>query len=97
MKYSNNKSLVESMLLITGLLLTSIGWGQGMPAGEHLDKVIRACSACHGLDNIVNPSNKMSAEDWKDYVYDMIARGAPVRKEDMDDIIEYLADNFTTK
>lgn len=70
---------------------------QGFPESEHRDKVIMACSACHGLDNILSPSNKMSADDWEFYVYEMVARGAPVKPEDMQDIIDYLADNFSTK
>lgn len=97
MKYSNSKRLIRSGLLATGLFFSAISWGQGLPADENLEKVIMGCSACHGLENIINASNKMSAEDWEFYVYDMIARGAPVRKEDMADIIKYLADNFTTK
>ena len=97
MKNSNNKWLIETILLVTGLFFSSISWGQGFPEGEHRDKVITACTACHGIDKILKPSNKMSADDWEFYVYDMISRGAPVRKEDMEDIIEYLTDNFTTK
>jgi hypothetical protein len=97
MKNSNNSRLVETILLAIGIFCSSISWGQGFPEGEHLDKVIASCTACHGLDKIVNPSNKMSAEDWEFYVYDMISRGAPVRKEDMEDIVKYLVDNFTTR
>ena len=52
-------------LVLTGLF-TFYGQSQaqGLPEGEHRDKVIFACSACHGLDNIFNASNKMSAKDW---------------------------------
>ena len=71
------------------------GWGQDMPQGEYRDKTIFACTACHGLDNIFNRSNKISAADWEFYVYEMVARGAPVREEDMQGIIDYLADHFS--
>ena len=97
MKYSNEMRLIETLLLVTSLIYSSISWGQGLPESEHRDKVIMACSACHGLNKILNPSNKMSAEDWEFYVYEMVSRGAPVRKEDMADIVKYLADNFSTK
>ena len=97
MKHISSSILTKILLVATTLCLPGLSWGQGLPEGEHRDKVIMACSACHGLDNIFNASNKMSADDWEFYVYDMVARGAPVRKEDMADIIKYLADNFTTK
>ena len=97
MKQFSSRVLTKFLLVIVALCLPVLGWGQGLPEGEHRDKVIMVCSACHGIDNIFNASQKMSAEDWEFYVYDMVARGAPVGKEDMGDIIEYLADNFTTK
>ena len=70
---------------------------QGLPEGEGRDKVIMACSGCHGLDNIFNASNEMSAADWEFYVYEMISRGAPVLKDDIDIIKDYLIKNYTTK
>jgi mono/diheme cytochrome c family protein len=97
MKHNRGSFLIKTLILFTALILPVITWGQGLPEGEHRDKVIVVCSACHGIDNIFNASQKMSAEDWEFYVYEMVARGAPVGKDDMKDIIEYLAENFTTK
>ena len=97
MNSSINKRLIAIMFLVTGIFFSSFSFGQGLPESEHRDKVIMACSACHGLDRILDASNPMSAEDWEFYVYDMVSRGAPVPQEDMADIIKYLADNFSTK
>ena len=97
MKQSSYGFLIKIFFLAAVLILPTTSWGQGLPEGEHRNKVIMACSACHGLDNIINPSQELSAEDWEFYVYEMIARGAPVRKEDIGDIVDYLADNFSTK
>lgn len=97
MKLFSSRNLVKTVLLGSLLYLPVIASAQGLPDGEHRDKVIFACSACHGLDNIFNASNPMSADDWEFYVYEMVSRGAPVRKEDMQDIIDYLAKNFVTK
>jgi mono/diheme cytochrome c family protein len=97
MKHSSCGFLIKILFLVTALILPTISWGQGLPEGEHRDKVIVVCSACHGIDNIFNASQQLSAEDWEFYVYEMVARGAPVGKDDMKDIIEYLAENFTTK
>lgn len=97
MKLSSSHRLVKSALLGILLYLPVMVSAQGMPEGEHRDKVIYACSACHGIDNIFNASNPMSADDWEFYVYEMVSRGAPVRKEDMQDIIDYLVENFVTE
>ncbi len=97
MKISNLGILKYLLLLITLFGIYGQSQAQGLPDSEHRDKVIYACTACHGLDNIFTPSNKMSADDWEFYVYEMVARGAPVKPEDMQDIIDYLADNFSTK
>ena len=97
MKYKSSSYIIKLLLAVLPVCLPTLSYGQGLPEGENRDKVILACSACHGLDHIFNPSNEMSAEDWEFYVYDMVARGAPVRIEDMQDIIEYLVENFTTK
>ena len=95
MTYFKDGFHFSAILFLTLLYVPGLAWGQGLPEGENRDKVIMACSTCHGIDNIFNPSNPLSAEDWEFYVYEMIARGAPVRQEDIQDIIEYLADNFS--
>ena len=94
MTYFKGGFRLGSLVLLTIIYFPGLAWGQGLPEGENRDKVIMACSACHGLDNIFNASNPLSAEDWEFYVYEMIARGAPVRQEDIQDIIDYLAENF---
>lgn len=97
MKFSSLGIFKHLLMFIALFGLYGQSQAQGFPESEHRDKVIMACSACHGLDNILSPSNKMSADDWEFYVYEMVARGAPVKPEDMQDIIDYLADNFSTK
>ncbi len=97
MKFLNAVFFKFTFIFIVLFSLHGQSQAQGFPESEHRDKVIMACSACHGLDNILSPSNKMSADDWEFYVYEMVARGAPVKPEDMQDIIDYLADNFSTK
>ena len=94
MTYFKGGFRFSTLIFLTLLYVPGLAWAQGLPEGEDRDKVIMACSACHGLDNIFNASNPLSAEDWEFYVYDMIARGAPVRQEDTQDIIDYLVDNF---
>lgn len=95
MTYKKGGFHFSALALVILMYIPGMSWGQGFPEGENRDKVIMACSTCHGLDNIFNASNPLSAEDWEFYVYEMIARGAPVRQEDIQDIVDYLAENFS--
>ena len=91
----NRKSIRKIRVLIaTGILWPLIGSSQGLPEGEGRDAMIAACTACHGLDNITNPSQKLSAEDWELYLYEMISRGASVYEKDIEPIKQYLIKNF---
>ena len=71
--------------------------GQGMPDGPGRDRILTACTACHGLDNITNPHKKLTAEEWEVYFYDMVARGAAIREDEMETVKQYLIDNYAVK
>lgn len=86
--------LLRVLLVTSGLLVPVISWGQGLPEGPGRDAVITGCTACHGLDNILQPHKKLTAVEWETYVYDMVARGAPVNKEDIEPIKQYLIKHF---
>ena len=81
-------------LLAVGLLLPVITQAQDFPEGKGRDRILTACTACHGLDNIANPHQKLTAEEWDVYVYDMVARGAAVHKDELEDVKQYLIKNF---
>lgn len=66
----------------------------GLPEGEGRDVMISACTACHGLANIVNPHKPLSTEEWEYYLYDMVVRGAPVHQDDLEALRRYLVENF---
>lgn len=68
--------------------------GQALPEGEGRDEMIAACSACHSVSNILNPHKEFTAEEWEFYLYDMVARGAPVYEEDLEAIRKYLVENY---
>jgi cytochrome c5 len=58
------------------------------------EAVGRACQACHG--NIVRmlQVEHRSAEQWKNTIYSMIARGAHIFPDEIDPLIAYLAANY---
>lgn len=89
--------LAALVLATTGLLLPVIGHTQGLPPGEGMQKVLTACTACHGLDNITNPHKKLTAQEWETYLYDMVARGAAIHKDEIEVVRRYLVDNFAVE
>lgn len=69
-------------------------WSQGLPEGDGLRVVIVACTQCHGLDRLT--SIELSAAQWENALYDMMARGAVVEGKDLSTVRRYLIDNFAT-
>lgn len=86
---------ITSGIAISGLIIFSSGISQGQeifPAGPGRDTFFLVCIQCHAPDRVSEA--KLTAADWEFTLYDMIARGAPVRKEDIDNLKKYLVDNF---
>lgn len=65
---------------------------EAFPDAPGRDTLILACTQCHSMGKMI--SAELSADDWEFMVYDMIARGAPVHQEDIEDLTRYLQDNF---
>jgi hypothetical protein len=65
-----------------------------MPDGPGKDKVGQ-CAACHSLDYIAMNSRFLDKAGWTASVNKMInAFGAPIPKEDVEPIAEYLAQHY---
>lgn len=79
-------------MLLLGSALS--GWAQTteLPEGKGKEIVQTVCTQCHGLSSVV--SSRMTPEDWKNTVYDMVSRGAPLLEEEMDVVAQYLTANF---
>ena len=59
------------------------------------DVVERNCATCHSLDYLRIHSGFMDHKTWEAEVNKMInAYGAPIKREDAQAIIEYLATNY---
>jgi cytochrome c5 len=77
----------------------------GVTAGEESIRLIDApgrdltattCVTCHSLDYIPMNAPVMSHASWEKTVHKMIDKfGAPVRPEDVDQIIAYLTANYS--
>jgi len=63
-----------------------------LPEGKGKETLQTACTVCHGLKEIV--TQKMSHDEWKDKVNEMITNGAEVPPDAIDPLVDYLAKSF---
>ncbi len=63
-------------------------WVSMLPEGEGKALMVTQCTNCHTLEKIV--TQRRTAEEWADTVYDMIGRGAMIFVEEADAIANYL-------
>lgn len=88
---------IRLTLLLAGGSYAITGLAQEFPAGEGRELLFFACTQCHGLDHISAPHKKLTAEEWEIYVYDMVAKGANLDKDEMELVKSYLVENFAVK
>ena len=65
---------------------------QDLPEGEGKKILQNSCTACHGLDDVVN--SHMDKTGWSNLVDSMISNGATVDDKDKPVLIDYLVKNF---
>lgn len=71
-----------------------VGTGRGAPPVEPLqveegkEAFGQACVQCHGLSR--TDIQRKTADGWRETVYSMISRGAPVMPEEIEPLIAYL-------
>lgn len=63
-----------------------------LPPGEGREIVQAACTQCHAP--LAFTQMRAGPAAWRSMVYDMILRGAQVRRTEMDTVVTYLATNF---
>lgn len=63
-----------------------------LPPGEGADIIAVTCSQCHGLNALTQL--RMDGKAWRHQIYDMIERGAQVRPDQVDTMVNYLQTHF---
>jgi glucose dehydrogenase len=63
-----------------------------LPDAKGKEEVIRMCTSCHGAATFA--ASRMSREEWKAEVDNMIARGARGSETEVQAVIDYLAQNL---
>jgi putative heme-binding domain-containing protein len=65
---------------------------QTLPEGNGKAEFQRTCGVCHSLDRAT--SQRMTRTEWAAVVNDMVARGAQGSSADLENIVNYLSDNY---
>ncbi|MBI3940536.1 MAG: helix-hairpin-helix domain-containing protein [Acidobacteria bacterium] len=77
-------------LFLAGFAL--VAGAQDFPEGKGKETVESVCAQCHGLRPVY--SSKMTPEQWKRLVDDMVGRGAPLLDDEIPVVVEYLSKSF---
>jgi len=75
--------------IVTAALDGRIAAAAELPPGPNRDFVVRTCSACHGIENLVG--HALTREGWETVVEGMIGYGLEVTPGERHRILEYLA------
>jgi cytochrome c5 len=81
--------------LIAALALSAPARAQpadALPPGDGREIMTAVCTQCHALTVIV--SMRDGPVGWKQHVYHMVLRGAPLTPHDADTLLDYLDTNF---
>ena len=83
--------LLTSACLVFPVLVFPVA-AADLPEGPAKAIILRACDGCHRATEI--PGYKHTRQEWIGTLDRMQKRGAPVKPEEVDTVIEYLAANF---
>jgi len=63
-----------------------------LPPGPGKAIVERACTVCHGVENILD--KRGTVDDWSNTVNTMVSNGADLSDAEIPVVVKYLATNF---
>lgn len=68
---------------------SAVAGNAALPDAQGKQLVVRICGKCHGAGTFA--ADRMSREEWKAEVDDMVARGAEGTREEIQTVVDYLA------
>ena len=86
------KMFVRIFALALFVSLIPLSFAQDLPAGPGRETFKKVCTQCHDVEGI--PQLRYSRADWASLVYSMKDMGADATKQELEQIIDYLAKNF---
>ncbi len=91
-----SRNLLSTVVLVSALHLVAaaaLAQSPDLPQSEVKDKVVKACTACHNADIIIQ--QRLSKGAWGKELDKMTKWGAAVQAADRDAIVDYLSVNFS--
>jgi mono/diheme cytochrome c family protein len=83
------------VLAVMGVLATAafvVRADVDLPQGPGKDILENNCEECHGVERIAGKA--WTKEKWRATVKDMVSRGAELKPEDIDTLVDYLSTYF---
>jgi len=91
MKWTFGKTAMWTLLTIA-VATMAYATTQDLPEGDGKKILQNSCTACHGLEDVVN--SHLDKKGWEDLVQSMISNGAAVEDKDLPVLVAYLTKNF---
>lgn len=77
---------------ILGITALAVRADVDLPQGPGKDILENNCEECHGPERIVEKA--WTKDKWRATVKDMVSRGAELKPEEIDTLVDYLATYF---
>ena len=68
--------------------------GEELPAGRGKDILLASCTSCHELTEVTKFRGFYTRAQWRDIVVTMVEYGAPVQKNDVEVLADYLTEHL---
>ena len=66
-----------------------------LPDGDGRKILETACTACHGLDEVIKFKGYNTKDEWRDVVVTMVKYGAELKEPEIEILVEYLGKHFS--
>ncbi len=77
---------------ILGITALALRADVELPQGPGKDILENACEECHGIERITEKA--WTKDKWRATVKDMVSRGAVLKQEEIDTLVDYLSTYF---
>src|SRR5579885_2649922 len=77
---------------VLGIAALALRADVDLPQGPGKEILDNTCEECHGLERITGKA--WTKEKWRATVKDMVSRGAVLKPEEIDTLVDYLATYF---
>ena len=82
--------LLAALFMLGGIATaTAVAQAVDLPPGAGRDRLMAACTRCHGIDVIV--TQRRTPDEWQEVMSVMIGHGAQMTDEDYQAIVSYLS------